>query len=170
MFIEILRHTPAPVWGVLALLVVLGASQMRTRTVGLRRTTVLPLVFVVLSLAGVVGTFGHHAAGLLAWALGLCAALALLHGRVDTRRVRYAAGMRRFTLPGSVWPLLLMLSIFAVKFAVAVALIRQPGLQSASAFALAASAAYGFFSGALLGRAMALWALIPRRQAVAVGQ
>lgn len=170
MLIEIFRHTPAPIWALLALLVVLGASQMRARTVGLRRTTVLPLVFVTLSLAGVVGTFGQHAAALLAWALGLCAALALLHGRVDTTRVCYAADTRRFTLPGSVWPLLLMLSIFVVKFAVAVALMRQPGLRDASAFALTASAASGFFSGAFLGRAMALWALLRSGPAAAAAR
>lgn len=169
MFIEMLRHTPLPIWGVLILLVVLGVSQMRQRTVGLRRTTVLPLVFVAWSLAGVVGTFGHQAAALLAWAAGVSTALALLHGRVDIRRVRYVASTRQFELPGSVWPLVLMLAIFVLKFAVAVALILQPELHQASRFALGVSAACGFFSGAFLARAVALWPLVQQHPRALAG-
>ncbi len=167
MFIAILQHTPIWAWAVLGTLIALGLSQARSRSVTLRRTTVIPVLMVGLSLSGVVGAFGAHAPALLAWALGICGALALLHGRIDTRRVAYDPVARRFAVPGSVWPLVLMLSIFMLKFGVAVTLAQQPALHQSVGLALVASGAYGLFSGIFLGRAMALWTLARRMPSVA---
>lgn len=162
MFIATLQHTPTWVYGLLFALIALGVSQSFPRTVTLRRSAVLPLALVGVSLMGVVGTFDHQPLALLAWASALAATVAALHGRVDTSAVRFSAVTQRFQLPGSWVPLALMLGLFAVKFGTGVTLANQPELRDSTGFALAASAAYGMFSGVFLGRAMALWTLARR--------
>jgi hypothetical protein len=164
MFIAILQHTPTWVYGLLFALIALGVSQSFPRSVTLRRSAVLPLLLVGVSLMGVVGTFDRQPLALLAWASALAATVAALHGRVDTTAVRYAPDTQRFQLPGSWVPLALMLGLFAVKFGAGVTLATQPELRDSTGFALAASAAYGLFSGVFLGRAMALWTLARRTQ------
>ena len=160
MFIAILQHTPTWVFVLLATLVGLGLTQAFPRAVPLRRVTLLPLAMAGLSLFGVASTFGAAALPLLAWALALAAGFALAQGLADTSAVRWDTASGRLRLPGSWLPLALMLGLFAVKFGVGVTLALHPSLRAAAGFALAGSAAYGFFSGAFLGRAAALWALV----------
>ncbi len=162
MLIAILQHTPAWVFGLLAVLVVLGLTQAVPRRLTLRRSAVLPVAMAGLSLSGVVSTFGGQPGALLAWTFALAAAPFALHGRVDTRRVRYLAQEQAFAMPGSWVPLALMLGLFALRFVCGVMLARDPGLRHAAGFAIVASAAYGVFSGVFLGRAMALWSLARR--------
>jgi hypothetical protein len=162
MIVAILQHIPVWVYGLLFALIALGVSQSFPRTVTLRRSALLPLALVGVSLMGVVGSFGQQLAALLSWPLGLAAAVAALHGRIDTSAVRYSAATQRFQLPGSWVPLALMLGLFTLKFGVGMTLAQHPELKQSAAFAMAASAAYGLFSGVFLGRAMALWALARR--------
>ena len=54
MLYEILTHTPAWVFALFALLLWLGATQLTGRRVGLRRTLVMPVVMICLSLYGVL--------------------------------------------------------------------------------------------------------------------
>ncbi len=169
MFIAIVQRTPVWVWGLLALLVALGVRQMFSRRLALRRSAVLPLVLLGLSLAGVVGSFGVQALPLLAWAAGLAAMVAVLQGRVDTQAVRYDSATRQFQVPGSAVPLALMLGLFMLKYAAGVALAMNPWLRATLPFALTISLTYGIFSGAFLGRAMALWALARRSTPAMLG-
>lgn len=162
------QHIPTWVFGLLAALIALGVSQSFPRSITLRRSAVLPVVLAGVSLAGVVSTFGQQPLALLAWALGLSGAVAALHGRVDTSAVRFSPATQRFQVPGSWVPLALMLGLFALKFGAGMSLALHPELRGSTPFALAMSAAYGVFSGAFLGRAMALWSVARRtlRQAV----
>jgi hypothetical protein len=153
------QHVPAWIFAVFVALLVIGLKQTFPRSVTLRRSIVLPALLMGLSLMGVASAFGAQPQALLAWALGLAAAVALLHGRVDTSAVRFSATTRRFEMPGSGWPLALMMSLFALKFAMGATLALRPELRQSVLLATSASAAYGLFSGLFLGRAMALWAL-----------
>lgn len=94
-----------------------------------------------------------------AWVTGLGAAWLALRGRVGTSAVRFSARTQPFHVPGSWMPLALMMALFSLKFGVGVALAHQPELRQSAGLAVAASAAYGLFSGVFLGRALALWAL-----------
>jgi len=157
--ITALQHVPAWVFVLLAALVAVGVSQSFPHQVRLRRVTILPVVLIGLSLTGVVTAFGSQPLALLAWAGGLAAAVAALHGRVDTSAVRFSAQTQHFSLPGSWVPLMLLLGLFAIKFGVGMMRALHPELASSASLALPASAAYGVFSGLFLGRAMALWSL-----------
>ena len=159
MFTTFLQHVPTWVFGLLFALIAFGVAQSFPRSVSLRRSAVLPLVLVGLSLMGVVTTFGQQPLALLAWAAGLSAALLGLQGRIDTSAVRFSADTGRFQVPGSWLPLALMMVLFAVKFGVGALLAMRPDLRSSMPLALLASAAYGLFSGVFGARAMALWTL-----------
>jgi hypothetical protein len=166
MFIEILKHIPLWVYGVFIVLLAFGLSQARDRSASLSRITALPVVMVGLSLGGVLSAFGHEPLALLAWAAGLAASVVALHGRIDTSTVRYTAPQRLFQLPGSVWPLVLMMGIFMLKFGAGMSLALHPELKHSLPFAAVASAAYGIFSGVFLGRAIALWMVARRAHAL----
>jgi hypothetical protein len=48
--VEILRHTPVWVWGIFAVLLIFGATQMRRRNVSPPLVFVLPAIMIPLSL------------------------------------------------------------------------------------------------------------------------
>ncbi len=166
MTMPALQQVPAWVFVLLAALTALGVMQAFPRRVSLRRTVLLPAVFLSASLFGVNSSFGALPEALLAWIAGVAAAVVALRGRLDVSSVHYEPRERRFVLPGSWAPLALMMGLFAVKFIVGTALARQPALAALPSFAAPASAAYGLFSGAFLGRAMALWSLMRRSDAL----
>ncbi|MBK1616041.1 hypothetical protein CKO44_21540 [Rubrivivax gelatinosus] len=165
MFLDILQHTPRWVFVLLALLVWLGLRASRPHSASLRRCVAAPLALAVVSLLGSIDAFGARPLALLAWALALAAAVGLQQRRVDTSRVQFSAETGRFELPGSWLPLVLMLAIFAVKFAAGVTLALRPDSRQWLPFVLGISAAYGMFSGIFLGRATALWTLARRTTA-----
>jgi hypothetical protein len=162
-----LTHTPHWVFVLLFALLAFGIQQTFPRRLSLRRSMVLPLVLVLvlLSLIGVVSAFGEQPLALTAWAAGLASAVLALWGRVDTSSVQYAPRSQTFQMPGSRWPLALMMGLFAVKYTVGATLSLHPEMRQAAPLMVAASGAYGLFSGVFLGRAMALWA--PARSASA---
>jgi hypothetical protein len=160
---SILRNTPAWVWGLLTGLVALGSTQLRDRSASLLRVSIMPVAMTVFSLWGTVSAFGGSSllAGVLAvWAVATVislAPIALL--RVDAR---YDAATRTYALQGSVVPLLLIVSIFLVKYAVGVELTMAPPLAQDAQYGLTVAAIYGVFSGIFIGRAARLWRLALR--------
>ena len=71
MLIQILSHTPAYVWAILAFLVYRGVAAMREREVAPRQLTVIPIVMLLLSLQDIVARFGVGLLPLLTWVLPL---------------------------------------------------------------------------------------------------
>ena len=167
--IAILEHTPRWVWLLLAVLVATGVAQLRAQRLTLVRLTALPAAFVKLSLLGAVLGFAGTAA-VAGWAVGLATATALALALGAPPAARWHAAERRLDVPGSWLPLALMLGVFATKYVVGVLVALTPALRHDTAFAGAAGAAYGAFSGLFLGRALALraLALAGRGQAEAV--
>lgn len=162
MLMQIVKHTPPWVWGLLAALVALGVSQSLPRRMTVRRATVVPLVLLGLSLAGVVTTFPQAALPLAAWAAGIAVALGIGSGIVQARGARWDAASASFHVPGSWLPLALILALFVIKYGVGIALAMQPGLVRETSFDVAVGTAYGLFSGLFLARAASLWRLARR--------
>jgi hypothetical protein len=155
-----IRGTPAWVWGLLAGLIALGASQLRDRTASLLRVSLLPLGMTALSAWGVWSAFGHTAIGaeVLAVWIGVAVAVtaAVAPGRASAT---FDPSRREYRIPGSVVPLLLILGIFMTKWLVGVQLAILPRLAADAGFALPVAALYGVFSGLFAGRAARLWRL-----------
>ncbi|MGH8744990.1 MAG: DUF6622 family protein, partial [Burkholderiales bacterium] len=154
MLVEILRHTPAWVFGLFALLIALGMTQARARTLGLVRLALLPLAMLGLSLYGAVSAFGLSELALGSWAAALAAVALASLALPAARGVGYSAAERTFSVPGSWFPLALMMAIFFTKYAVAVTLARQPALHAAPGFVAAACCLYGAFSALFFARAL----------------
>lgn len=160
MLNQIFTHTPHWVWGLLIALLWLGLNQVTTRTVSLKRVTVMPLAMVGLSLYGTVSAFGAEPLVLLVWlaCAGLLATLVMQ--RPLDPATRYDDWTERFTVPGSWVPLALILGIFVTKYFVGASTSMHPALVQDDIFRLGFTALYGAFSGIFLARAARLWRLV----------
>jgi hypothetical protein len=161
---QILSHTPYWVWGILALLVGLGVRMMKPRQVSARQLTMLPLVMTSYSLVSLYASFGAQSILLPAWGAGVAIALAIGRWLISPANVRYDTRTQRFSLPGSVLPLLLMLSIFGVKFVIGFAAAQVPMLMTDPQFVGMLSLISGLLSGGFLVRCLAARALLGRGQ------
>lgn len=156
MFTEIIRHTPYWVWLLLIKLLALGLWQTHARQMSLMRVTILPLVLMALSLAGVFSAFGPLPIALIAWFVGVGAALGFGREVVAVRAAHWSAQTALLHVPGSWLPLVLIVGLFTIKYVAGATLAIYPGLATDSAFAGLCSLAYGSFSGLFLARALSL--------------
>lgn len=166
----IVQKTPVWVWVLLGGLIALGVSQGVPRSVSAKRVLLMPIAMAGLSGWGVYATC-HNAtqAGqrLAIWLFAglITMLLTLWWQRSAPTAARYDATSRKFQLPGSAWPMVLILGIFLVKYGVAVELAMQPALANDSTFMLPVALAYGGFSGALAARTVRWLRLIKCRPA-----
>lgn len=154
----ILKATPMWVWVLLVVLLSVGARQLSTRQVGLKRALMLPVAMLGLSAFGVFSAFG---AGLAAavWAATLAVLLPAFAKVPMTRGVRWDDWREQFHLPGSVIPLGVIVTIFTLKYTVGVKLGFNPALAHDLSFALPVAAAFGAVNAMLTARAWMLWRL-----------
>lgn len=168
MLMQILVHTPLWVWGIFAVLLVLGYSRTKPSLVSKKRLAILPGLFIALSVFGIWSAFGANALGLAGWLAGV--AVGLLVNRVLQlpKGVRYDAANKTFAVPGSFVPMVLMMAIFATKYIVAVTMAINHGAAESVLFITGVSMAYGFFSGSFLARSLRILATA-RTNGVAAG-
>lgn len=164
---QILLRTPTWVWGLLVLLLGLGVLQMRERVAGAARLAIAPLALGALSLWGAVSAFGARPAVVTAWLAGVGAMFAIFAGVAALRRPqpieRRGSG---FVVPGSVWPLVLMLVIFALRYVVNVALVLDPAGAHQASFALPMAMLYGALSGFFAAR---VWRIVAAGRGAVAG-
>ena len=165
MLMHILQSTPIQIWVLLAVLIALGLNQTRTRTIGSVRATLIPAAFVLLSLAGVLAAFGLNPAGLAAWAVGVAVSMAIAPRLLPRIAATWHAAGDTLRVNGSWLPLVLIVTLFAIKYAAGVSLAVQPRLAADGTFVVAFSLAYGVFSGLFATRGLQLWNI--RRAAAA---
>lgn len=153
----IASKTPHWVWGLLAALLTLGASQTQTRRVARARVAVTPLAMTMFSFFGMVS--GFRASGQLGIAIALwmaacitCMGLMLWQTTRAPAGTRYDAGTGMFDLPGSAVPLVLIFGIFLTKYVAGIELAIQPDLVHDTLFVWSLASLYGMFSGAFLAR------------------
>lgn len=165
-FFQILLYTPTWVFVLLASLIVFGLMQARTRRVAVWLTLLLPAAMPILSLSGVLQYVGVSILVLSAWALGLCAAAMLcLHGMNPTT-ARYDSQSRKLIVAGSWAPLLVILAIFFVRYAIAVSFAMQFEIVRDPIAQLTVSLVLGAFSGFFVARGMAFWRVRARALAL----
>ncbi len=153
MLPQIMSRTPVWVWGLLALLIVLGLSLARTRVLSLKRLVFVPLVMMGLSLYGAVSAAGFSFTTVAMWLIGY-AVLVCAVSRKPAAGDAYDAKAQRFTVAGSYAPLVVMMAIFMTKYAVGVMQAMQAPLVHSTEFPIVVAALYGGFSGFFAGRAL----------------
>lgn len=164
---QIIANTPAWVWGLLAALLWLGASQLFDRTAALRRVLLMPLAMTGFSVYGLASALARSAQTGAAVGIWLITAVAVTTLALWMRPgapagARFDSATRRFYLPGSAVPLLLIVGIFVTKYVVGVELALQPSLAADAAFAMQIAVLYGMFNGWFAARALRLLRLVPR--------
>ena len=159
---QILTNAPKWVWFLLAALLWLGISQRFTRTVSLRRSIVLPVVMTGLSLFGTISAFGYEVTALVVWLSAVASVAWWIGQRKLPDTTTYDSATQLFTVSGSWQPLILILSIFVLKFAVGTIRAIRPELATSSEFSVVIALLYGAMSGVFIGRAKRLWKLVQR--------
>jgi hypothetical protein len=156
--LDIVTHTPTPVWIALAALVLIGLRQTRTQDMSAARVWAMPLLVGAASLAGAVRGFagaGEMLTG-ASWVVG--AGLGFLSNRsLDLPRRVSANADGSFRIGGSIAPLLLFVGVFLVRYSVNVALAVAPSLANNPGAAVTAAIAYGFTAGLLAARSRKIW-------------
>jgi len=168
VLLQIILHTPKWVFAVFVLLLWLGCKQLMSGRVSLAKVTVVPIAMTGLSLAGVVSAFGHSPGALLGWAVAATALVLVVLQQPLAASTRYDRAAREFHVAGSAVPLVLMMGIFFTKYVVGAALAMHPELRQQASFAVAVPMLYGAFSGIFAARAVRLWKLAIRTDAMAV--
>jgi multisubunit Na+/H+ antiporter MnhC subunit len=156
---QILTHTPLWVWALLAFLIYRGLNAMQPRMITPSRALILPLVFLVWGLSGLINSrslvldlaLALFVVGAL---VGLAAGSALATLTPAPRLDQQAGAL---AMPGSPIPLAMIVTAFVIKYvgAVALAMASDPATQAEIAGALALIG--GAFAGLFWGRTLALF-------------
>ncbi len=167
MLQQIIIHTPLWVWAMLAFLVYRGWAASVDRESPLFKVALIPLLLLALSLHGLYAqshadALALTAAALMALGSGFLSWTAAGRGGITPHPGRGTVWLR-----GSWLPLLMMVSVFAVKYSVAVLKAMHSGYAQGTVFTLALSLLYGLFMGVPMGRLLRIVHLYRQAQSPA---
>jgi len=155
--LQTILNTPPWVWPVLAFLLFLGIRALRPRTASLWRIAILPTVFCAWGLYGLVSLHALTAQRILPWvaamAVGISAGM-LVAGLQPIRADKVRHLVRA---PGGALTLVLILSVFATKYAFGVLHATRSDLFAEPRFWLTELALSGVLTGMFAGRFVGLW-------------
>lgn len=147
----VLAHTPAWVWGLYALLLVLGLRRTRDATLPLWRMLILPAVVTLLAISSCIGAgidaltgifVGLAAGGAAGWRLEPAGAIRRLPGG-------------RLRLRGEWWTLVQLALVLVLRYLTNVVAAIDPVLHANPAWQLGTLFATAALSGLFLGRTAA---------------
>jgi hypothetical protein len=149
-----ISHIPVWVFFILFGLMALGYRLSRTRLVKPGTVALIAFAMLVYSLYGVTSSFGVDALPLAAWGIGIACAIWVGSQAMGSRGLSREG--ERVRVAGSWWPMVLVMAIFALKFALGVARgVGSPVVEAAWCVG-AASAISGLISGAFAAQALAV--------------
>lgn len=151
MLQQIIVKTPVYVWAILAFLIYRGVLAARGRDVTITRMLVIPLLMLVLALQSIAMQFGVAGVGMLAWALGM-GAVVLQRWTFGRAGVTPSATANKVHVRGSWAPLAMMMTVFMIKYVLAVALAIRPRLTNDMVFAATVCGLLGLCNGYFLGQ------------------
>jgi hypothetical protein len=156
VIIEILRHTPLWVWCLLSALVALGLTQRRQRELTPLRILITPLALGALGVSMLWPALRALPLSVALWLLCLTLSFAASARWLVPLGTRWNAATRRLHVPGSGWPLVLILATFLLKYTIGVFQAMQPAAAATPAFLVALAMLSGAISGLWLGRTWAM--------------
>jgi uncharacterized protein DUF6622 len=160
LLIEILKRTPYWVFALFFVLLAAGYSQRKDRVVSRGKVSILPIAMIVLSFYGVVSAFGIALIASICWLVGIGVAVWVGVAVAIPRGVSFSTETQTYFVPGSWLPLVFMMAIFFIKYAVGVILARHLPIAIEPSFIGSISLCYGLFGGVFFA-----WALVMRRSA-----
>jgi hypothetical protein len=136
----------------------IGVKQTKDRTVKGIQIIVLPTMMILLSLFGTFSAFGFwNINAFTFWLIGIATSGVFSSIVQSPKCVTYSSAQKTYNLPGSWWPLSLMMTIFFIKYAVGVISARKLPVLDEQEFISLISLSYGFLSGIFLFRASVIW-------------
>ncbi|NHN85658.1 hypothetical protein GOB93_13550 [Acetobacter musti] len=150
----ILSHVPVWVWVLLVVLIRMGCLALQDREVPLRRVIMVPVIFMVWGLSGLVSLAGYQVAPYAVWA-SMAVVLGVIGfvtgpGRIGVDLTRGVAHR-----PGSVVPLIRNVGLFGVQFALGMGMAMRPDMSGM--LILLRSAVSGAMAGYFAGWAAAFF-------------
>ena len=156
MILQILLHTPLWVWALLAALLALGLSQRRDRRVRRVQLLALPLSLLALGLWSMAPGFVAQPVAAVLWLSAIAAATLLGLRLPRPAAARWLADEARLFLPGSWLPLVLIVTIFSLRYAAGVGQGLHPEWRAMASVQWPLALVFGALSGIFLGRALGL--------------
>jgi len=161
--LEIVTHTPWWVFALLAYVIWMGVKGLRPRTLPLARMFITPVVFIVW---GVLGAAGRHlppGLNAAAWIGG--AVLGVIPGALTSpRRIELDRALNLVHVEGSPFPLVRNLTIFGLRYGLAVAAAISHGDDLG--LAVVATAVSGLSAGYFVGWSGMFWRRLARAPAI----
>jgi hypothetical protein len=152
-----IQGTPLWVWALLAFLIFIGVRSLKDATVSIARIAILPLFFLAWGLQGMLTTYAMTAPTASAWIAGLTVGAAAGWLLVSTVALRADKENKLIHLPGSPINLVMILLIFATKYAFGYTIASRPGIIADPSFAALSVGVSGLLTGILVGRFWGLW-------------
>ncbi len=149
---DILAHTPIWVWPLLLYVLHMGWKRTRDRIVAPFRLLIMPAIITCLAVYNLVSA-GPSMIAVVGFACGAIAG-GLAGYAIARRRVAEFLENGMLRVKGDWVPLVLVVGIFAIRYATGVALGVDPALAHNQGFLFAGVALSGFFAGTLVARAL----------------
>lgn len=163
--IAALAHTPLWVWPLFAVMLWLGARNVSTRERALAPMFALPAIVLAIGLFEIATSSADLTLAIPAFAVSLALGVAigwnLVPGDVVRRREQ-----GRVLVPGSAAPLLIVIALLVLRYAMGYTYGRWPELRSDPALTLEFGATGALLAGILWGRALRLVQIYRRPSAI----
>lgn len=144
---QILMYTPRWVFGLLAGLVILGLTQVRTRKIPIQAAFIMPVAMLMMSLIGTFMDLGFTWITISFWLLGAVSVTLFFVKFSNKTSASYDQATRKLTLQGSWIPLFVIMAIFCVRYALGMSLGMKLTIVQAFYFAPVLSFTLGSLSG-----------------------
>ncbi len=152
MLIHFLINTPFYVYWIFFSLLFVGISQLKTRSVGLKRALIIPIILILLSIYGLTHDFGITFFSTSIWIVGMISAVILNTMIKKKKEIIYLKETKTFMIAGSFIPLTMMMLLFWVKYTVGAVSALELTVLHNSSFIGIFSLLYGLFTGTYLLR------------------
>jgi hypothetical protein len=150
---EAIAHTPLWVWPLFAVMLWLGARNLSTRERPLARMFILPAIILVIGLFNIATSSADLTLVLPAFVVSLAIGVAIGWNLVP-RGVVPLREQGRVVVPGSIAPLLVVIAVLILRYAVGYTYGRWPELRSDPALTLEFAATGALLAGIVWGRAL----------------
>lgn len=149
---NVVSGTPTWVWVLLVYLIIRGIKATKTAVIQFWRLLIIPLVFTIWGLAGLLTTLQFTALSAGTWIAAIIIGCYL--GSLAARGVAIRANKSRglIELPGSPFTLVLILAIFAAKYVLGYQLATDPAAAQSSLYVFFDAGISGLVAGLFIGR------------------
>ncbi|MEG9883625.1 MAG: DUF6622 family protein [Hyphomicrobiales bacterium] len=158
MISSIIDGTPVWVWVLFVVLVSRGIKMLRTRQTTIERQALMPVIFSIWSLWSIATELSALEFGFGGFLVGAAAGFGSGFGLYSAigYRTSYSKASGLLECPGSIMPLIMILTAFCLKYGISVFLALHQDSAHSNAFCFLYGAIGGVVSGMFWGRSFFL--------------